>query len=103
MIGTNRDLRAVQELLDVEILHFHIMLKTAPEQDWIKYRLHSLSRQRASVCLALVNRRAEAAKKVVAFSRWVSGNGALESGGVGAGAGATQASAGWRKRTSSSG
>lgn len=77
MIGTNRDLTAMRQLLDFEIRKFGAMAKATPGQDWIQKRLDSLCRQRLAVCAALVNRRAEAAKRVVDFSRWTSGNGAL--------------------------
>jgi low affinity Fe/Cu permease len=80
MIGTNRDLAAMQELLDREILRLKRMPSSAPEGTWIEGRLSSVCRQRIAVCAALVNRRIEASNKVVVFSRWVSGNGALGGG-----------------------
>ncbi len=79
MIGTNRDLARIRERLDLEILRFGAMAKSAPEQAWIGNRLTHLSRQRLAICAALVNRRAEASKNVVNFSRWASGNGAPQS------------------------
>lgn len=98
MLGTNRDLTTMQELLDFEILRFDAMAKGAPEQAWIRHRFVCLTRQRIAVCAALVNRRAEAAKKVVDFSRWVSGNGALGSNDVRQEREGTPAEASWRRR-----
>jgi len=80
MIGTNRDLVVMREILEFEISRCQTMAKSSPGQRWIGDRLVSLSRQRIAVSAALVNRRAEAAKRVVDFSRWVSGNGALSCG-----------------------
>jgi hypothetical protein len=77
MIGTNRDLASMQALLDHEIRLLNRMLGTAPEQNMIEARLSLLRRQRIAVCAAVVNRRIEASNKVVVFSDWVSGNGAL--------------------------
>lgn len=77
MIGTNLDLASMQELLDREILLLHRVLSNTPEPTLIEARLSSLGRQRIAVCAALVARRIEASKKVVVFSDWVSGNGAL--------------------------
>jgi hypothetical protein len=77
MIGTNRDLTAMRELIDGEIRRFDAMAKAAPGQYWIQKQLLALCRQRLAVCAALVNRRAEAGKSVVDFTRWMSGNGAL--------------------------
>jgi hypothetical protein len=77
MIGTNRDLIAMRELIDFEIQKFAAMAKATSGQEWVEKHLLSLCRQRLAVCAALVNRRAEAAKSVVDFSRWASGNGAI--------------------------
>ena len=77
MIGTNRDLREIRHLLDHEILRLRELAADAPGLDWVDRRLELMCRQRISVCAALVNRRIEAANRVVVFSRWVSGNGAL--------------------------
>ena len=76
-IGTNRDLAKMQEILDQEIRLLTRSLGTAPEQNMIEARLSLLSRQRIAVCAAVVNRRIEASNKVIVFSRWISGNGAL--------------------------
>lgn len=77
MIGTNRDLAAIQQLLDREILMLKTMASGGVEDVWLDRRLISLCRQRIAICAALVNRRREASNKVVVFARWVSGNGAL--------------------------
>lgn len=77
MIGTNRDLAAMQDLLDREILMLRTMANGGVKGAWLDQRLVSLCRQRIAVCAALVNRRIEASNKVVIFARWVSGNGAL--------------------------
>lgn len=79
MIGTNRDLAEMQRLLDREILLLKHLAAGTPAPSWIEGRLALTCRQRISVCAAMVNRRVEAAHKVVVFSRWVSGNGALRS------------------------
>jgi hypothetical protein len=77
MIGTNRDLIAMREILDHEILRLQLLALTPPAPSWVRQRLALLARQRVSLCAALTNRRTEAANKVVVFSRWVSGDGAL--------------------------
>jgi hypothetical protein len=77
MIATNRDLTAMQELLDREILRLQRIASDGAEPGLLDRRLVALCRQRIAVCAALVNRRIEASNKVVVFSRWVSGNGAL--------------------------
>ncbi len=77
MIGTNRDLVEMQQTLDREILRLNHLAGGTSGPRWIETRLALMCRQRISVCAALVNRRIEAANKVVLFSRWVSGNGAL--------------------------
>jgi hypothetical protein len=77
MIGTNRDLVQMQQILDREISRLNRLAGGARDTERIETRLATMCRQRISVCAALVNRRIEAANKVVEFSRWVSGNGAL--------------------------
>jgi hypothetical protein len=77
MIGTNRDLVEMQQILDREILRLNDLSGGTSGPGGIEQRLALMCRQRISVCAALVNRRIEAANKVVEFSRWVSGNGAL--------------------------
>jgi hypothetical protein len=76
MIGTNRDLVEMQQILDREIFRLNRLAGGAGGRGGIETRLAMMCRQRISVCAALVNRRIEAAHKVVEFS-WVSGNGAL--------------------------
>ena len=77
MIGTNRDLKSMQRILDWRITELKQLADDAPEQNWISDRLAFLSRQRIAVCATLVNRRIEAARHVVDLSRWFNGNGAL--------------------------
>jgi hypothetical protein len=77
MIGTNRDLVQMQQILDHEIFRLNRLAGGPRGRGGIETRLAMMCRQRISVCAALVNRRVEAANKVVEFSRWVSGNGAL--------------------------
>jgi hypothetical protein len=77
MIGTNRDLVEMQQILDREIFRLNHLAGGPRGPGGIEIRLAMMCRQRISVCAALVNRRIEAANKVVEFSRWVSGNGAL--------------------------
>ncbi len=96
MIGTNRDLVKIQHMLDHEIRRLRELAADAPGPCWIDRRLETMCRQRISVCAALVNRRIEAAHKVVVFSRWVSGNGALDSITGDPSRGVAGASLGWR-------
>jgi low affinity Fe/Cu permease len=77
MIGTNRDLVQMQQILDREIFRLNRLAGGPRGPGGIETRLARMCRQRISICAALVNRRIEAANKVVEFSRWVSGNGAL--------------------------
>jgi len=81
MIGTNRDLAAMRAALDGEINRL-IALKTTctgtANSDYVDGRIASLSRERAALYTAIVNRRFEAAKNVVVLARWASGNGALD-------------------------
>ncbi len=77
MIGTNRDLAIMQQLLDHEILRLHGLPSGMAKPAWINRRLASLCHQRIAICAARVNRRMEASKRVVEFSRWVNGDGAL--------------------------
>jgi hypothetical protein len=44
----------------------------------ISHRLLAIMRQRIVISATLANRRAEAAKQVVDFSRWFNGNGELD-------------------------
>jgi hypothetical protein len=82
MIGTNRDLLAMQQILDREILGMQDSA-SRDQSTSVGRELVLLCRLRIAVCAALVNRRLEASKNVVVFSRWVSGNGALGDGDLG--------------------
>ena len=77
MIGTNRDLRSMQRILDDQKIELKRLACADREQTWISERLSSLGRERVAVSATLVNRRTEAAKKVVDLSCWFTGNGAL--------------------------
>ncbi|HEV2188948.1 MAG TPA: hypothetical protein VGR70_17195 [Stellaceae bacterium] len=81
MIGTNRDLCAMREALEYELFRLQA-LKNLPgraaDATYIDRQIVSLTRERASLSAAIVNRRIEASKTVVEFSRWADGNGALE-------------------------
>jgi len=81
MIGTNRDLAAMRDAVEYELSRLRA-LKSLPGREadaaFIDRQISALSRERIALTAAIVNRRAEAAKDVVVFSRWVSGNGVLD-------------------------
>lgn len=77
MIGTNRDLREVGRMLDLEINRLQRLATGASAGSRIDRRLSLMYRQRISISAALANRHIEASNKVVIFSRWFSGAGAL--------------------------
>ena len=81
VIGTNRDLKSMRRILNCRITELKQLAGAAPEQGWISDRLTTLGRERIAISATLVNRRTEAAKKVVDLSRWFNGNGALFSSG----------------------
>lgn len=94
MIGTNRDLIAMREAVDYEILKLTSLKGAAgrrEEIDYIDRQLCALSRERVALCAAIVNRRLEAAKEVVGLARWVSGGGALDNAALVRGAGRVNA------------
>jgi hypothetical protein len=99
MIGTNRDLVEMQQILDREIFRLNRLAGGPRGPGGIETRLAMMCRQRISVCAALVNRRIEAANKVVEFSRWVSGNGALASPAGDPGRAKATFDTAWRGRT----
>ena len=76
VIGTNRDLKSMQRIRNCRITALKQLASAVPEQGWISDRLTTLGRERIAVSATLVNRRTEAAKKVVDLSRWFNGNGA---------------------------
>jgi|SRR5271166_4848144 len=80
MIGTNRDLELIQRVLDCRILELKQFGSAAPDQAWVSGQLAALGRERITVSAILVNRRLEAAKKVVDLTRWFTGNSAFSSG-----------------------
>jgi len=81
MIGTNHDLTAMREALEYELFRLQA-LKNLPgraaDAAFIDRRIASLNRERVALAAAIVNRRIEASKDVVMFSRWANGNGALD-------------------------
>ena len=77
MIGTNRDLMAVQRLLNSEIVALCKLPDDKSRGRWASVRLLALQRKRIAICATLVNRRIEAAKPVVDLACWFNGNGAL--------------------------
>jgi hypothetical protein len=77
MIGTNRDLAAIKQIVHAEIDRLQRMAAGTRDTARIGRELKVLYRQRLAVAAALVNRRIEASNKIVDFSRWVSGNGAI--------------------------
>ena len=81
MISTNRALNTMRDKLDTEISRMNALrgwLPSSRDAAFIDRRLASLARQRVALCAAIVNRRTEAAKNVVVFSRWANGYGALD-------------------------
>ena len=78
MIGTNRDLAVIKQIVDGEINRLRQLKLGTRDTAPIEHKLYILYRQRLAVCAALVNRRIEASNKIVMFSRWVSGNGVLD-------------------------
>jgi hypothetical protein len=98
-MGTNRDLAAMQGFLDREILRLKRLASGGTEPGLLDRRFASLCRQRIAVCAALVNRRIEASNKVVIFSRWVSGNGALGDADTGANRQTMPLGEGWRSQS----
>jgi len=81
MIGTAQDLEAMRQVIDGEIFRL-TTLRMLPgrrgELDYIDGELAALSRDRRALSIALINREIEASRNPVSFSRWVSGNGALD-------------------------
>jgi hypothetical protein len=75
MIGTNRDLKSIQRILDCRIMELKQLARGGSDPAWNSARLTALGHQRIAVSAILANRRIEAAKKVVVFSRWLTGTG----------------------------
>ena len=78
MIGTNRDLAAIEQIVHQEIDRLQHLAGGTRDTAKVERALSVLYRQHLAICTALVNRRIEASNKIVSFSRWVSGNGALD-------------------------
>ena len=78
MIGTNRDLATIKEIVDCEINRLRHLATGTRDTAGIDRQLSVLYRQRLAVCAVLLNRRVEASKGIVDFSRWINGSGALD-------------------------
>ena len=74
MIGTNRDLRSIRRILDCRIMELKQLAAASSDPAWISAQLAALGRERITVSAILANRRIEARKKVVVFSRWFTGS-----------------------------
>jgi len=61
--------------LDSRITELKQLAGGGPGPASISVQLAALGRERIAVSAILANRRIEAAKKVVVFSRWLTGNG----------------------------
>ena len=79
MIGTNRDLAAMQDAVEHELIQLHTRRLASPAAETVSVdcQIALLHRTRIALSAAMVSRRNEASKDIVTFSRWVSGNGAL--------------------------
>jgi hypothetical protein len=77
MIGTNRDLGSIQQILDCRIMELKQLASATPDRAWVSAELTALGRDRIAVSAILANRRIEAAKRVVVLSRWLTGNGVI--------------------------
>jgi ABC-type siderophore export system fused ATPase/permease subunit len=80
MIGTNRDLVAMRAAIEHELLQLQLTRRLSgrsTDTDFTERQIASLNRKRVALSAAIVNRRIEAAKDIVVFSRWANGNGAL--------------------------
>lgn len=81
MKATNRELASMREAIEYEIFrlnHLRRVPRRRVDKELIDRQVASLSHQRAALRAVMVNRRVEAAKDIVIFARWVSGNGALD-------------------------
>jgi hypothetical protein len=78
VIGTNRDLKTMQKLLDTEIATLCDLPDDKTRRRSVSGRILALQRKRIAICATLVNRRSEAAKRVVDLACWFNGNGALK-------------------------
>lgn len=79
---TDRELTAVRNMLDAEMFRLKSlqhMPGRAADVRWLSEKIAELNHDRVALCAAIVHRRFEAAKDVVSFSRWVSGDGAIDS------------------------
>jgi len=81
MIGTNRDLAAMRNAIENELMAMKLLRRMqygVAGTAAIDRKLASLMQKHAALCVAMASRRIEASQDVVVFSRWVSGNGALD-------------------------
>jgi hypothetical protein len=79
--ATNRDLAAMRQVIESELYRLTMLGKmSALSGDTpIATEIARLQRERVAPCAAIVRRRAEASRQVVSFSRWISGDAALNS------------------------
>jgi len=80
---TNRELIASRDTLEAELYRLKTLQRMsgrAADATRINEQIAELNRERVALCAAIVHRRFEASKDVVSFSRWVSGNGAINAG-----------------------
>lgn len=77
MLGTNRQFEAALDSLDQQIPQIEAALLRGGNSSNLASGLAELWARRRILKLLMLNRRIEAAKKVVDFRRWRDGNGAL--------------------------
>jgi len=77
MLGTNRQFESMLRQVDSQIGAMERALTHGEQPARLAPALEELWAKRRAVKLLLLNRKVEAAKKVVDFQRWRDGNGAL--------------------------
>jgi hypothetical protein len=77
MLGTNRQFETLMRHLDGQIIGIEQLLVNGASPAAATPELDELWRKRRALRLLLLNRKIEAAKPVVDFTRWRDGNGAL--------------------------
>lgn len=71
----------MREAIDYELLRLTSLAKLgldAAGAGGVAFEIARLRRERIALCAAIANRRTEAARTVVSFARWASGDGALD-------------------------
>jgi hypothetical protein len=77
MLGTNREFQLLLRQVDSQIAALERAVAQGEAPGRIGPALEELWAQRRALKLMLLNRKVEAAKKLVDFERWRNGNGAL--------------------------